>query len=78
MVSAMAQTVVIALEEWRRRTAGAGAGAGAHLMATAALWPMGGAQVLGMTLAQALWVTAVQVPRAMVTTMMMMTTRLHP
>jgi len=35
----MAQTVVIALEGWRRRTAGVEAGA--HLMATAALRPMG-------------------------------------
>jgi len=75
----MAQTVVIALEGCRRRTAGVEAGA--HLMATAALRPMGVAQVLGMTVAQALLgVTAVQVPRAMVTMMMimMMTGRLHP
>jgi len=74
MVRAMAQTVVIALEGWRKRIAGAEAGA--H-QATAALRPTGGAQALGMTLAQALRVTVVQVLRAMVTTTMMMTARLH-
>jgi len=74
MVRAMAQTVVIALEGWRKRTAGAEAGA--H-QATASLRPTGGAQALGMTLAQALRVTVVQVLRAMVTTTMMMTARLH-